>query len=165
MNNNKNFSDKSPSDNTNLIEVNDKFQDYIKVNFPNLNKYSLLNELLFYGIFVYYYYFGPISNSAQNFLIAKYIILVIVLRYVFNSLTSNLSVKENQTKYQLNSKLGIFIIMILFLSKETNNITTTMLIIAGYTLLTSAIAIDSTTVDNILTTITILYIYSLDFLH
>lgn len=146
------------------VKVNDKFQNYIKYHFPYLEKYSLLNEFIFYGIFIYYYYFGPIENSVQNFSIIKYIILILIIRYVFSSLTC--LEKDKKIKYQLNSKLAIFIIIILFLSKyQDTNITITMLIIAGYTLLTSSINIDSTTVDNILTTITILYIYSLNLIN
>lgn len=146
------------------VKVNDKFQNYIKYHFPDLEKYSLLNELIFYGIFIYYYYFGPIENSVQNFSIIKYIILILIIRYVFSSLTC--LEKDKKIKYQLNSKLAIFIIIILFLSKyQDTNITITMLIISGYTLLTSSINIDSTTVDNILTTITILYIYSLNLIN
>lgn len=151
------------------INVNDKFQNYVNENFPEMKKYSLLNELMFYGIFIYYYYFGPIQDSVQNFLIAKYIILVFGLRYIFNSIT-NLTDKNKEEKKnmysQFNSKLAIFIIMIFFLSKttETLNSNTTLAIIFGYTLLTSAISNDTTTVDNILTVVLILYVFSLNLL-
>lgn len=153
-----------------LLNVNDKFHNYINENFPDIKKYSLLNEILFYGIFVYYYYFGPIHDSVQNFLIVKYIILVIVLRYTLNSIT-NLTYTEKDEKKnmysQFNSKLAIFIIMIFFLSKtsDTLNSNTTIAIIFGYTLLVSAINYESTTVDNIFTVILILYIFSLNLLN
>jgi membrane-associated HD superfamily phosphohydrolase len=153
-----------------VLNVNDKFQNYVNENFPEIKKYSLINELMFYGIFVYYYYFGPIQDSVQNFLIAKYIILVFVLRYIFNSIT-NLTDKNKDEKKnmysQFNSKLAIFIIMIFFLSKtsETLNSNTTLAIIFGYTLLTSAISNETTTVDNIFTVILILYVFSLNLLN
>lgn len=153
------------------LKVNDRFQNYIMENYPDLNKYSLMNELVFYGIFVYYYYFGPIQDSIQNFLIVKYIISIIALRYVFNNLTTLTDVnKEDSAKnsyYQLNSKLAIFIIMILFLSKSESvnlNSNMTILIIGGYALLTSAINMETTTVDNIFTVVLIMYIYSLNLL-
>ena len=149
------------------LRVNDKFQNYIKENFPGLKKYVFINELIFYGIFVYYYYFGPIDDSVQNFLIVKYIILIVGLRYLFNNLT-NLTEEDNKiTYFQINSKLAIFIVIILFLSKSELNINSnsTLLIILGYTLLTSSINTDTTTVNNILTTVLVLYIYSLNFLN
>lgn len=153
-----------------ILKVNDKFQNYVNENFPEIKKYSLINELMFYGIFVYYYYFGPIQDSVQNFLIAKYIILVFTLRYILNNIT-NLTDKNKDEKKnmysQFNSKLAIFIIMIFFLSKtsETLNSNTTLAIIFGYTLLTSAISNDTTTVDNIFTVILILYVFSLNLLN
>lgn len=151
-----------------VLNVNDKFQNYVNENFPEIKKYSLLNELMFYGIFVYYYYFGPIQDSVQNFLILKYIILVFALRYMFNNIT-NLSDKNKDEKNmysQFNSKLAIFIIMIFFLSKtsESLNSNTTLAIIFGYTLLTSAISNETTTVDNIFTIVLILYVFSLNLL-
>lgn len=162
------------------LKVNDRFQNYIMENYQGLNKYALMNELIFYGIFVYYYYFGPIQDSVQNFLIVKYIISIIALRYVFNNLTTlNKENNDNDNKndnkndntkngyYQLNSKLAIFIIMILFLSKSESvklNSNMTILIVCGYALLTSAINMETTTVDNIFTVVLIMYIYSLNLL-
>jgi len=151
------------------VVVIDKFQHYVNENFPEIKKYSLLNELMFYGIFVYYYYFGPIQDSVQNFLIAKYIILVFVLRYIFNNVTSlTYKNKDEKNMYsQFNSKLAIFIIMIFFLSKTSDklNSNTTLAIIFGYTLLTSSISNETTTVDNIFTVILILYVFSLNLLN
>lgn len=166
------YNNNSEKNKQRLLYVNDKFQNYVNKNFPEIKKYSLLNELIFYGIFIYYYYFGPIQDSVQNFLIVKYIILVLVLRYVFNSLTNltdiNKEDKENKkiSYFQFNSKLAIFIIIIFFLSKTNDslNSNTTLAIIFGYTLLTSAINTESTTVDNIYTVILILYVFSLSLL-
>jgi len=144
------------------IIVNDEFQNYINNNFPGIKKYSLLNDMIFYGIFIYYYYFGPIEDSVKNFLIVKYIILVLVLRYIFNSLT-NLTEKKDETTvkyFQFNSKLAIFIILIFFLSDSSQS-NTTLAIIGGYTLLISAINVDNFTVDNIFTAVLILYVFSL----
>ena len=144
------------------ITIEDKFQTYIKSHFPLLDKYSFLNELLFYGIFVYYYYFGPINDSDQNFLIMKYIIAIFVLRYAFNSLTNIKIEKDNKeiNYYQLNSKLAIFIVLILFLSKVENMANYTLFLIIGYTLFSSAIN-SGYTVDNILTMLIVMYIYTL----
>jgi hypothetical protein len=164
MNNNK-------ENNNKLLNVNDKFQNYINGNFPEIKKYSLLNEILFYGIFVYYYYFGPIEDSVQNFLIVKYIILIFGLRYIFNSITNFTDIENKDEKKntysQFNSKLAIFIVMIFFLSKTSESLhsNTTLGIIIGYTFLISAINTDSTTVDNIYTSILMLYMFSLNLLN
>ena len=58
--------------------------------------------------------------------------------------------------------------MILFLSKTENTLNlsnnTTLAIIIAYTLSTTTINTDTTTVDNIMTTILVLYIFSLNIL-
>lgn len=151
------------------ITIEDKFQQYIKTHFPDLNKYSFLNELLFYGIFIYYYYFGPINDTDQTFIIVKYIISIFIIRYILNLITSVKIHADNSddldNKYinyfQFNSKLAIVVIMLLFLSKVESNYT--ILLIIGYTLFISAInsGTGTSTVDNILTLIVIMYLYSL----
>lgn len=133
------------------IVIKDKFQDYIKDNYwEHSKKFVILNELIFYSIFVYYYYFGPIDNSLTNFMILKYIVIIFILRYLFSYITT-ITQKDGKTYFQLNSKIAILAIIILFLTQNTqlNNITTFLLILS-YALLSSA-AKYGYTVDNILT--------------
>ena len=69
-----------------MIVIHDKFQEYIQDKFET-NTLAMLNELLFYGIFVYYYYFGPIQDSSQNVTIFKYIGIIFIIRYLLNYIT------------------------------------------------------------------------------
>lgn len=133
------------------IIVEDRFQEYIQEKF-DVNTLVMLNEIIFYGIFVYYYYFGPIQNSEQNFAILKFIGIIFALRYLFNYITKyTIKGKEDDTSYfQLNGKIAIFTILILFLSLEHSNIYTTIAIIISYALLSSG-AKYGYTIDNLLT--------------
>ena len=123
----------------------------------------MLNEFIFYGIFIYYYYFGPIQDSQQNFRILKYILFLFALRYLFNYITKYTVINNNKQEvsyFQLNSKIGIFTILVLFLSIQHENIYPTLAIIFGYALLSSA-AKYGYTVDNFITVGIIYFIYSL----
>jgi len=137
--------------------ITDKLQNYVDTNYENISKYKLLEDLIFYGIFIYYYYFGPINDSIQNFKIFKYIILIFILRYTFNYLTQKK--EDNEIKYEINSKLAIFSIIILFLTKNESFITT-LLILFSFALM-STIFKSGYTVDNILTVYIILTMYYL----
>ena len=144
--------------------IKDKLHDYIKNNFADNQKlFTILNEILFYGAFVYYYYFGPLHDSNQTFIILKYILIIFVLRYLFNYITSYTTQNDqNQqvTYFKLNSKIAIVSILILFLSNNTQNIDnniTSLLLIIGYAILSSCAQYGYTD-DNI---ITILVIYCL----
>lgn len=148
-----------------MIIINDRFQDYIQNKF-NTNTLTVLNEFIFYGIFIYYYYFGPIQDSQKNFRIFKYILFIFALRYIFNYITNYTLVndkKQETSYYQLNGKIAIFTILVLFLSIEHENIYPTLAIIFGYALLSSA-AKYGYTVDNLLTVFIVYFIYSLKLL-
>lgn len=148
--------------NYNII-VKDKLHEYINIHYKdNLRFLTILNEIIFYGGFGYYYYFGPIQDSNKTFLIVKYILLIFVLRYLFNYITSYTVDKDNtksssrELYFQINSKIAIFSILVLFLTYNTHNITTLLMILA-YALISSA-AQYGYTVDNLLT---VLIIYSI----
>jgi hypothetical protein len=157
-----------------MLIIKDRFQEYIDNNF-NKQLLVLINEILFYGIFVYYYYFGPIQNSEQNFSIVKYICIIFIIKYVFNYVTNITEYKDNKenketqkdkdnkiqkkTYFQFNSKIAIFSILILFLSIN-QNIIITLSILFGYALLSSG-AKYGYTVDNILTVFVVYFLYSL----
>ncbi len=130
------------------------------------NTLTILNEIIFYSIFVYYYYFGPIQDTQQNFKIVKYIIVILLLRYLFNYITSYTIVTEDNKKigyFQFNGKIAIFTLLVLFLSLGHENLYTTLAIIFSYALLSSA-AKYGYTVDNVITVGITYFIISLNIL-
>lgn len=155
-----------------MFIINDKFQDYIESKFDK-NTLVIINEIVFYGIIVYYYYFGPIQDYEQNFRILKYIGLIFVLRYLLSYITEIKEVKLSDKKrsdgdvasnkyFQFNSKVAIFSILILMLSVN-NNIFITLSIVCSYALLSSG-AKYGYTVDNLITVIITYCLYSLNIL-
>ena len=141
------------------LEVKDRLHQYQYI-IDNQKTLITMNEMIFYGAFVYYYYFGPIQDTVQTFIILKNIIIIFILRYLFNYIT-NYTKSETQVNYQINSKIAIFTILVLFLSNTSHddnvNLTSLLLIIA-YTLLSSSAGYGYT-VDNILTLIIIYSLY------
>ena len=135
-----------------MLVVEDRFQEYMQDKFDT-NTLTMLNEVIFYGIFVYYYYFGPIQNSEQNFAIIKFIAIIFALRYMFNYITKYTTIneeKEETSYFQLNGKIAVFTILILYLSITHENSYTTLAILFSYALLSSA-AKYGYTIDNLLT--------------
>jgi hypothetical protein len=146
-----------------MIIVHDRFQDYIQDKFDTTNL-TMLNEFIFYGIFIYYYYFGPIQDSQQNFRILKYILLVFTLRYLLNYITKYTIIDESKKEIsysQFNGKIAVFTILVLFLSIKHENIYTTLAIVFSYALLSSA-AKYGYTIDNLLTVGITFFIFSLN---
>ncbi len=142
--------------------VHDRFQDYMQDKFDT-NTLTMLNEFIFYGIFIYYYYFGPIQDSQQNFRILKYILSVFALRYLFNYITKYTIVNESKEEisyFQFNGKIAVFTILVLFLSMTHESIYTTLAIVFSYALLSSA-AKYGYTIDNLLTVGVTFFIFSL----
>lgn len=148
-----------------MIKIEDRFQNYMQDKFDT-NTLTILNEIIFYSIFVYYYYFGPIQDTQQNFKIVKYIIVILFLRYLFNYITSYTIVTEDNKKigyFQFNGKIAIFTLLVLFLSLGHENLYTTLAIIFSYALLSSA-AKYGYTVDNVITVGITYFIISLNIL-
>ena len=145
-----------------MIKVEDRFQNYIQDKFDT-NTLTMLNELIFYGIFVYYYYFGPIQDTQQTFKIVKYIIAIFVLRYLFNYITAYKIIQDKKevSYFQFNGKIAIFTLLVLFLSLGHENLYTTLAIIFSYALLSSA-AKYGYTIDNIITVGITYFIVSLN---
>ena len=146
-----------------MLIVEDRFQNYMQDKF-NKNILSLLNEIVFYGIFVYYYYFGPIQDSEKNFRILTYIIAIFVIRYMFHYTTKYTIVnelKEEVSYFQFNSRIAIFTILILFLSLQIETPYTILLILFSYAILASA-AKYGYTVDNLITVGITYFIVSLN---
>jgi hypothetical protein len=148
-----------------MIKIEDHFQNYIQDKFDT-NTLTMLNEIIFYGIFVYYYYFGPIQDTQQNFKIVKYIIVIFLLRYVFNYITSYTMVTEDKKEisyFQFNGKIAVFTLLVLFLSLGHENLYTTLAIVFSYALLSSA-AKYGYTIDNVITVGITYFIISLNLL-
>lgn len=145
-----------------MIKVEDRFQNYIQDKFDT-NTLTMLNELIFYCIFVYYYYFGPIQDTQQTFKIVKYIIAIFLLRYLFNYITAYKIIQDKKevSYFQFNSKIAIFTLLVLFLSLGHENLYTTLAIIFSYALLSSA-AKYGYTIDNIITVGITYFIVSLN---
>lgn len=148
-----------------MIKIEDRFQNYIQDNFDT-NTLTMLNEIIFYCIFVYYYYFGPIQNTQQNFKIVKYIIVIFLLRYIFNYITSYTIITEDKKEisyFQFNGKIATFTVLVLFLSLGHENLYTTLAIVFSYALLSSA-AKYGYTIDNVITVGITYFIISLNLL-
>lgn len=145
-----------------MIKVEDRFQNYIQDKFDT-NTLTMLNELIFYCIFVYYYYFGPIQDTQQTFKIVKYIIAIFLLRYLFNYITAYKIIQDKKevSYFQFNSKIAIFTLLVLFLSLGHENLYTTLAIIFSYALLSSS-AKYGYTIDNIITVGITYFIVSLN---
>ena len=143
-----------------MILVEDRFQDYMQSKF-NINTLVVLNEFVFYSVFIYYYYFGPIQDSDKNFRILKYFLAVFILKYLFNYITKYTIINEQKQEisyFQFNAKIAIFTILLLFLSMNQDS--TTLVIIFSYALLSSA-AKYGYTIDNIITVGITYFIFSL----
>jgi hypothetical protein len=152
-----------------MIKVEDRFQNYIKDKFDK-NTLVMLNEIIFYGIFIYYYYLGPIQNTEQNFKIIKYIIAIFILRYLCNYVTSYTIISKSKNKeddkkevgyFQINGKVAVFTILILFLSHNHEHLYGTLAIVFSYALLSSA-ATYGYTIDNLITVGITYFIISLN---
>jgi ABC-type uncharacterized transport system permease subunit len=135
-----------------MLVIEDRFQNYMQEKF-NKGILSLLNEIVFYGIFVYYYYFGPIQDSDKNFKILTYIIAIFILRYMFHYITKYTIIddsKEEINYFQFNSRIAIFTILIVFLALNNDTQYTVLSIVFSYAILSSA-AKYGYTVDNLIT--------------
>lgn len=157
---NSNLLNEEKIENNSLI-VTDALQIYITKNFSNQKKtLMVINELIFYGVFIYYYYLGPIGDSVTNFALAKFLAVIFVVRYSFNFFThfTDNKTKQTQTYFQLNSKVAIFSAILLFLTGQEVNITT-LLLIFSYGIFSSA-AHYGYTVDNIITCILVYFLFT-----
>lgn len=133
---------------TNLT-INDRFQNYINNKFTekDLKSAEIFNDIIFYGIFVYYYYFG---NPDNYILILKYISIFLLIRFTLGNLTTlNMN---NKQYFTLNSKLGIFTIIILFILELNSKLAFVLIIL--YALFNIAIKYTMTT-DSIFTVLSI----------
>ena len=131
------------------LTINDRFQNYINNKFTekDLKSVEIFNDIIFYGIFIYYYYFG---NPDNYILILKYISIFLLIRFTLGNLTTlNMN---NKQYFTLNSKLGIFTIIILFILELDSKLAFVLIIL--YALFNIAIKYTMTT-DSIFTVLSI----------
>lgn len=139
-----------------MLTVKDSLQEYTKVNYPNLNNKGVFLDILVYSLIAYSYYFG---NSELYTKFFKYLFAFLLLRYIFSLMTNYTiksdTVKDSKVYYQLNSMIGIFVLVI-FLGNFDLNFITQIILVLIYTLFTSLI--NGYTTDNLLT---VLVVYNL----
>ena len=140
---------------TNLT-INDKFQNYINGKFTekNLKSVEIFNDVIFYGIFVYYYYFG---NPENYIIILKYISVFLIIRFILGNLTT--TTVNNKQYFILNSKLAIFTIIILFILQFNSKVAFILIVLYG--LFNTAIKYTTTT-DSIFTISSIYMLFKLN---
>lgn len=130
----------------------DNVKKYINDNFPELQNYKLLVNLIPLVLIVYLYYIGDINLYTKFFKITA---IILFIRLILNNTTE---IIINNEKYsQLNVSLIVFIICILLLlNKGDINKYSSIAIISIYLILQS---LNTLTTDNILTSILVLVLF------
>lgn len=139
-----------------ILTVNDKFQNYINNKFTekDLKSVEIFNDIIFYGIFIYYYYFG---NPENYIIILKYISVFLIIRFILGNLTT--TTVNNKQYFILNSKLAIFTIIILFILQFNSKVAFILIVLYG--LFNTAIKYTTTT-DSIFTISSIYMLFKLN---
>jgi hypothetical protein len=142
-----------------MLTVKDSLKEYSQVNYPEIINKSVFLDITLYSLVAYSYYFG---NSELYTKFFKYLFAFLLLRYTFSIITNytiKSDVKDKDTKdkiyYQLNSTIGIFVLVI-FLGNFDLNFITQIILVLSYTIITSLI--NGYTTDNLLT---VLVVYNL----
>lgn len=138
-----------------MLTVKDSLQEYTIVNYPQLNNKGVFLDILLYSLIAYSYYFGNSDLYTKFF---KYLFAFLLLRYIFSIIT-NYTINNQDTKnkvyYQLNSTIGIFVLVI-FLGNFDLNFITQIILVLIYTLFTSLI--NGYTTDNLLTVLVVYHL-------
>jgi hypothetical protein len=139
-----------------MLTVKDSLYEYTKVNYPEIINKGVFLDILVYSLIAYSYYFG---NSELYTKFFKYLFAFLLLRYIFSILTNYTTKDTKDTKdkiyYQLNSTIGIFVLVI-FLGNFDLNFITQIILVLSYATITSLI--NGYTTDNLLT---VLVVYNL----
>jgi hypothetical protein len=138
-----------------MLTVKDSLYEYTIVNYPEINNKSVFLDIFVYSLIAYSYYFG---NSELYTKFFKYLFAFLLLRYLFSVMT-NYTINQDQIKnkvyYQLNSTIGIFV-LIIFLGNFDLNFFTQIILVLIYAIFSSLI--NGYTTDNLLT---VLVVYNL----
>lgn len=142
-----------------MLTVKDSLKEYSQVNYPEIINKSVFLDITLYSLIAYSYYFG---NSELYTKFFKYLFAFLLLRYTFSIITNytiKSDVKDKDIKdkiyYQLNSTIGIFVLVI-FLGNFDLNFITQIILVLSYATITSLI--NGYTTDNLLT---VLVVYNL----
>ena len=127
-----------------MLIIKDFLQEYTKVNYPDIKSKEIFVDIILYSLIAYSYYFG---NSELYTKFIKYLLAFLLIRYLCNIIT-NYTYDDSKNHFQLNSYIGIFV-LILFLGNFQLNIYTQCALILLYTLFTSAVY--GYTTDNLFT--------------
>lgn len=157
------------------VQVRDYFHDIIENDFPNINNYGILFDLILYGLLGYYYYVG---NADLYQILVKFVVIILIIRFLLSSFTDYQVELKNkacepvtQTKasdqkykryFQINFYLAIFMITIMIMIK-TNKLNNYLgiFLIAVYALGCSAVGYNFT-VDNMFTILTVFVLFNIN---
>jgi hypothetical protein len=92
--------------------IEDWIQNNIKMNTPFM---ELLNNILL-GILVYVFYSNVEFPIFIKFI--KYYVLLLIIRFIISSITSIKDVENNKSYFQINSHIGLFLLIILLCIEE-----------------------------------------------
>ena len=141
-----------------MLAIKDSLKEYTEINYPDLKNKGVLLDIILYSLIAYSYYFG---NSELYTKFFKYLFAFLFLRYIFSIITNyTITITENQEQkekvyFQLNSTIGIFVLVI-FLGNFDLNFLTQIILVLIYAIFSSLI--NGYTTDNLLT---VLVVYNL----
>lgn len=145
-----------------MLIVKDSLKEYTEINYPDLKNKGVLLDIILYSLIAYSYYFG---NSELYTKFFKYLFAFLFLRYTFSLFTNYTITESNDQKtqndkkekvyFQLNSMIGIFVLVI-FLGNFDLNFLTQIILVLIYAIFSSLI--NGYTTDNLLT---VLVVYNL----
>lgn len=139
-----------------MLVIKDTLQEYTKINYPDIKSKEIFVDIILYCLIAYSYYFG---NSELYTKFIKYLLAFLFIRYMFNLIT-NYTYNDSKNHFQLNSYIGIFV-LILFLGNFDLNIYTQCILIFLYALFTSAVY--GYTTDNLLTVVLVYNLLQINF--
>ncbi len=139
-----------------MLIIKDTLQEYTSVNYPDIKSKEIFVDIILYSLVAYSYYFG---NSELYTKFIKYLFAFLFIRYIFNLIT-NYTYQDAKNHFQLNSYIGIFV-LILFLGNFDLNIYTQCVLVFLYTLFTSVIY--GYTTDNLLTVVLVYNLLQINF--
>lgn len=141
-----------------MLIVKDFFKEYTEINYPEIKNKSVFLDILVYSLIAYSYYFG---NSELYTKFLKYLFAFLFLKYIFSIITNYTTIIDTKEKihYQLNSTIGIFV-LIIFIGNFDFNFLTKIILVLIYTIFSSLI--NGYATDNLLT---VLLVYNLLQIH
>jgi hypothetical protein len=99
-----------------MYVIEDWLRDNVKINISYVSYVELLNNIFLFAL-VYILYSNVEFTVFLKFI--KYYILFLCIRYILSSLTTIKESKNNKRYFQINSHVGLFLIIIL-ICIETN---------------------------------------------